>query len=215
MTPFISFVEHQRGMMNRFNEIETQNGFWRALPAAFNLQDPHDQTLLRRYAWQVTEEVCEVLDAWNDDSRAEEIADVYHFLIELAIVGGLVNDLCELLPQTLEEHFELIPKSERNDSRFSPRDYWLMFIEHVAMTMNQLKNRPWRKDHRPTNPSEFVKDLYECFIGFYHAAAASGQTALSLSLAYSLKAAINEKRYQDQIRPDVQGNSRTADSSGS
>lgn len=215
MTPFISFIENQRGRMQRFGQIERMNGFWRPTQA-FDIQEPHAQCLLRRYGWQIVEEVCEVRDAWGGEHMAEEIADVYHFLIELMIAGEFDADLCEILPQNLEDHFELrsiFLSSQR--SHWSPANYWLSFIEQIGMTMNLLKNRPWRTDNRPTDRRRFIDSLRQCFVYFYYAADASNQTALSLSLAYSLKAKINEKRYQDQVQSAISGDGRAADSSNS
>lgn len=198
MTPFSLFFEHQRTAMFRFIQIEERNGFGR--PTTFLLQDHHCQALARRYAWQITEEVCEALDVYGEDSFQEEVADVYHFLIELLLVMEMDLDIREMMPNSLEEQFELrSPHIEDGFPGMSPLDYWTLFIQQLGMTMNRLKNRPWRIINRPTDRPAFLEDLRLCFIAFYHACDASDVTPLSLTLAYSSKSIINEQRYKDQI----------------
>lgn len=200
----IAIFEKQRELAHKFTLLEMQNHTLETEAFPVDIQDRKGQMLLRRYAWQITEEICEALMA-RDFAPEEfeiEVADAFHFIIEMALHIGLSPaSLVESVvaesgsPGLLEgawqrEVVNLTPLS------IAATEAWMNVILDLALLMNKLKNRPWRTDHRPTDPVTFLYHFQAVFRSFLQACIVEGLTLETLCASYFGKAEINEQRYE-------------------
>jgi hypothetical protein len=202
----------QHGLMNKFHRIQMANGL-QEIPLSFlpirDLNDRASQVMIRRYCWQIVEEMCEVMDellrtTTRLEHLSEECADVMHFFSELAIIVGYTpekllgwdwDDVEITTTDVLAEAFteSMMIRLERG-TKLSPLNAWRDAIHSVGMLSNLLKNRPWRTDHRPTNPDEFRERMEIAFRDYLFAVIHSGVTPEALEAAYFGKATINDAR---------------------
>ena len=91
----------QRELMEKYHEIEKANGLLQTEDVPVNIHDAAGQARLKDFAWRVTEELGEAMNTlknkpWKQSQMLtdethylEEIADAFHFFIELCILSGL------------------------------------------------------------------------------------------------------------------------------
>lgn len=210
--------KRQREYLATLGPIYRKNGFPDgSMP--FDLNDRHDQEQFRLLAWRITEEVYEALAALkqynnpeiSEDLKTaftEEMADVLHFLIELALVTGvsefeLITGLegrvrtAECDEDMLSGLFLTIRETPAF-KRIGP-DYHSVLLGSLAETMMTFRQRPWRTDNRPTDRGAFVHSLAKTFIVFIISCLQNGLTADSLYEAFFLKAKINDERIKAQL----------------
>lgn len=187
MTTLLEIFSRQFELMKKFERIERENKLLEVPGQVEDLDSPYGQAKMRRIAWAITEEVGEVLDlAWlGSVDRNEEIADVFHFLVELIIVSGI-----QLPATTLEDSFTSAYKSK------APEAQWLSFLVQLARTIHHLRNRPHKTvtQRKATNVASFTSALISTFDTFISAAKSEGLTAETLAAIYLRKADINEER---------------------
>lgn len=173
--------DRQSLLMHRYHEIEQKNGFFVFHPPA-DLHDKHHQYRLKDMSWRVTEEISEAVLALDpashedEDERnthyMEEIADAYHFFVELMLLVGWTP--LECYEYTLRA---VAVQSKRLDMGTIPLECKLMalgeFIKQtlgtsVAITvpvvqlggaMNMLKNKPWKVTQMMTDKTRFNLQL--------------------------------------------------------
>lgn len=100
-----------------------------------------DQEEFKKYAWRVTEELCESLEALDKNEKNhvyEELLDGFNFLIELVNMCGYTAD-----------DMDFSEKPMSGDLRMDI----LKTIEELGLTANCLKNRAWRQ-------SQYLVDMY-------------------------------------------------------
>jgi hypothetical protein len=96
--------KRQRELMEKYEPIEHMNGLLLTADVPVNLNDPKGQARLKDFAWRVTEELGEAMNClknkpWKQTHMEtdemhykEEIADAFHFFVELCILSGFTAD---------------------------------------------------------------------------------------------------------------------------
>lgn len=191
---------HQRELMDRFHRIETTNrSDLRDRPAVITrsmLNVPMNQLRIREYAWRIVEEIGEAFnEGMNTAKKHEEIADAFHFLIEMFIVC----DMSELSFESSSVYSDALAyafaKIETSSEDFvNQDDYWMAFIRDLSMTMNVLKNKPWKSTYRSTDTALFFTRMQWLLTSFCRAAFHSGLRCERLYEEYMRKADVNHRR---------------------
>jgi hypothetical protein len=108
-----------------------------------DLDTPQGQQVLRSFAWCVIEETSEAIDVlMTTDHRnhlLDEIGDTISFYIELLIISGLTRNDFSI------ENWE----ANRNTDQL-PNNF-MTFTSSLAIAINSLKNRSWRKTNLKTD----------------------------------------------------------------
>ena len=99
----------QMDLMMKYHEIEKRNGCLITPDVPVDLHSHLGQHRLKDFAWRITEELGEAMSClknkpWKATPMAtdiqhykEEIADAFHFFVELCILSGISsNDLFEI-----------------------------------------------------------------------------------------------------------------------
>lgn len=169
------------------------------------------QEEFRLLAWRCTEEVIEAIEEYAASSFGqiekfhEEIADAFHFFVELCLATGVTPDeVLDGLPMVAEDW---TPGSCRLSHSFrfcgtAPGDgidtRWYCFVHLLGKAMFRFRQRPWRTDDRKTDRAAFVSDLSAAYFSFITACKRSGLNADSLYAAYFAKSKINDQRTSEQ-----------------
>ncbi len=101
--------QKQRELMVKYEEIEMKNGLLQTPMVPVDLHDNAGQARLKDFAWRITEELGEAMQClknkpWKQthmltdvDHYKEELADAFHFFVELCILSGIeAEDLFDL-----------------------------------------------------------------------------------------------------------------------
>jgi len=108
----------------------------------FDIDCLSDQEQFKKYAWRVTEELCEALEALDKNETNhvyEELLDGFNFLIELINMCGYNADQMDFSKNEMASDYL--------------RLNILSTIEELGLTANCLKNREWRQ-------SQYLVDMY-------------------------------------------------------
>lgn len=93
--------EHQRELMVKYHEIEARNGLLQTEKVPVDIHSAKGQARLKDFAWRITEELGEAMNTlknkpWKQtqmetdvEHYEEEIADAFHFFVELCILSGI------------------------------------------------------------------------------------------------------------------------------
>jgi len=191
--------ERQLSYYKSLSPVMLLNGFF-PYDYPLDIQDRKDQEHLRLLAWRLTEELIEALNSYN--SLLEELSDALHFLVELSLASGVSQ--AELSTGVEHTSLELVgdqdvlgimfenPSEEFGSSNgFAFRVY--RTIDILGQTMNSLRQRPWRREDRPSDRKVFVAGLSLVFKSFINAVAYR-HTDQELFDAYFAKAKVNDER---------------------
>lgn len=137
-----------------------------------DLDLPRDQHIAREFAWNVTEELGEALEVFlgtkDRQHVLDEVADALAFYLELLLMSGLGS-------KDFEPPYDARIGSNEDDKlgrwfRFGhqqlfvhEREVHSMFLEKLALAINNLKNRKWRKTNLKTNKEIYHKALFNTF----------------------------------------------------
>jgi hypothetical protein len=129
-----------------------------------DLDIPADQERLKWFAWCVTEEAAEAIEVLMTTDHKEhlidETADMTAFFLELLIVSRYPVGEIESFEWENQRDLDQVPK------------IFTEFITSLAITMNTLKNRDWRKTNVKTDKQLFyarMKNTVELFFKFVKA----------------------------------------------
>jgi dimeric dUTPase (all-alpha-NTP-PPase superfamily) len=191
-------IDKQRTLLDKFELIEVKNGVLEYPGTSLAPGGLVGQMKLRRYAWYITEEVCEALWAKLYEKEKvnyrEEIADAFHFLLDLVIIAQVEAAVIEEF-NPLEAVFESERVALRDASTETTFEAgWLEFLLALGMTMNLLKNKPWKQSTKPLQLSIFQQAVIGTFRRFVRACLVSNVTAQQLNQSYFRKAEVNEQR---------------------
>lgn len=199
---------------------------WHALPFPWPIDGRVAQEGFRLLAWRCTEEVIEAIELHynhigplesHKQKFHEEISDAFHFLIELTLALGIGEH--ELISgiegvhrfNPTNDYLYSTFKSVGNGSGETIPQRWGMFVYQLGLAMHELRQRPWRIDHRPTNRQRLVARMNAAFITFVCACRRSGISADDLYDAYFAKSAINFQRRDENMPKEDQHGSLTVD----
>jgi hypothetical protein len=166
--------------MLKYHDIEEASGVgWGLLQGQpFDLDHQRSQELCKNFAWRVTEELAECMDAHQEIHAQEECIDALHFLVELLI-------LVELTPEDFQW--------ERAFDICEPSHPWGV-IQELGMAMNCLKQKPWKQTHILTDTNRFMQHIKQAFFAWVGFAKSKGLSAESAFQIYFKKAAVNSFR---------------------
>lgn len=203
-----NIFDRQLELMEKYHHIEKSNGLLLDgnIPVAIDSQ--FGQQRLKDFAWRITEEIGESLEAfYNDDKHhaREEAADALHFMVELILLSGL-----DYITAIEKHDFDDYKKdSKRNTDRleflfdyYSEPPHQLVSVEsavadlvlHLGMTMNCLKNKPWKQSQMQTDLNKYWKELrrsMQCLVTY---ARRIGHDADSFFDFYFRKSEVNKFR---------------------
>ncbi len=200
----------QSELMKKYEKIEHDNFLLQTSKEPVDLHDKFGQARLKDFAWRIVEEITEATLAQPRDEAItthvlEEIADAYHFLIELTILSGLTSDdLFERffivrkyhnvlpVPCRLEVMFEVMG-SER-DSQFSLVHQAYATTEQLGAAMNCLKNKPWKQTHILTDVDNYLYHIVSAHAEFIALCLDCNLTADRLYRMYYKKSEVNKFR---------------------
>lgn len=134
----------QHELMLRYHTIEKQNGFSSWMPQTISLDLAGHQLKLKEMAWRVTEELAEAMEAnieGNQTHFYEEVADAYHFLVELNLLSGVS-------PADIMREIGNYPTEIIHD------DCWAT-VYYLGLAMNCLKNKPWKTTQMMTDKNKY------------------------------------------------------------
>ena len=99
-----AIFKRQRELMKKYHEIEAKVGLLQTPEIPVDMDSHLGQARLKDFAWRITEELGEAMNClknkpWkvtqmetDKNHYYEEIADAFHFFIELCILSGLDAD---------------------------------------------------------------------------------------------------------------------------
>lgn len=195
----------QAEYLRTLKPIYQANGFSQKcyFPYAINSREAQEE--FRLLAWRITEEVFEALQEWDKgaerdtDKYREEVSDVMHFLVELAICCGITTtefatgENAALLSD--EDYLELsFRRVQMYPNRMEAREAWGAFLTTLAHMMMEFRQRPWRTDDRPSDFERIKFHMGVTWFAFCAACVATGVQAPTLYSHYFAKSDINEER---------------------
>jgi len=201
----------QRLLMEEYEKIEEKNGLLQTKDIPVDLHDKYGQARIKDFAWRVTEELAEAIEAHEIhpellDHVQEEVIDALHFLTEFTILSGIDSDT---LAQRLLSP-RAIPESCNNLDNlgkiFAVASLTLGFEENMEyQTMadtvtalgcmcNTLKNKPWKNSHMLTDINLYQKHLVNTWFHFFRLSIAFNLNADRMDDLYFRKNYVNQFR---------------------
>lgn len=172
----------QSELHKKYGPIETRNGIGLAIIEGipFDLDNPKWQYVIKDYAWRVSEELTEALEAYqegNTPHTVEELIDALHFYTELLIISGYTAE-------DVHERFLLASEYEI-----------LRPIYPVGLACNLLKNKPWKNTHVPTDKGRFKIHIVGGYICLLNLIMTNYLSSLSdVFMVYFKKSLVNSFR---------------------
>lgn len=192
----------QKELMEKYHHIEKRSGLLQTDSCPVNLDDKAGQARIKDFAWRLTEELGEALDAKqsnNTEHFVEELIDGLHFLTELTILAGKDYDTVmdfESLPSKGDNlrklHIEGAEYFYHQGSSFSQT--LTSFIREIGMLCNCLKNKPWKQSHMRTDIDLFYHRLRKVWISYFAILFAAGMSHADVADIYLKKSQVNKFR---------------------
>lgn len=174
----------QKELHSRYKPVECSNdiGLGLVQDIPFSLDNPKWQYIIKDFAWRVSEELTEALEAQKDGNLLhcmEEMIDALHFYTELLLI-------CGYTAKDIEG-----PKSDPLYSGI------LTPIYNVGLACNLLKNKPWKSTHLLTDEERFKKYIIEGYGILLYTAIECGLESLEgVYLVYMKKSMVNNFRLE-------------------
>lgn len=180
-------------LLHKYHPIEKANGLSQTDDVPVSLHDRFGQARLKDFAWRVTEELAEALEAFEHNNYVhfiEELADGYHFLTELSILTGLTADAISpsRTIDKLDDVFVLSP-----DFINPQKGAWAV-TQSLGLAMNCLKCKPWKQTHLLTDVSKFKGLIVDAHINYAGLCRVAGMTPGDLFAIYFKKSEVNNWR---------------------
>ena len=188
-----SIFDRQKELMEKYHDIEFKSGLMQTEDCPVNLDDKRGQARIKDFAWRITEEIGEALDAIENESGEsallhfhEELVDGLHFLTEMTILTGY--DLPEYT--TLKD---LIEEGSYRDC-YSLNDLVSDHVCYLGMMCNCLKNKPWKQSMMRTNKENFYKHLKLVWSKYIAILTSQDLTEEEITDLYLRKSQVNQFR---------------------
>jgi dimeric dUTPase (all-alpha-NTP-PPase superfamily) len=216
-------IKKQTQLMHQFHPIERNNGhfFLEEYPIR-DLKNRFSQARLREFAGRITEEMAESVQAFGEkrdgtenhmDRFYEELIDALHFLLEFTILSGFGLDRFDVLPPG-RDYLDRIavylhPETTTMDDdekkeyyadrrrRINPDVVYrriLTFITKLWMTINLLKNKPWKQSLKEVDSEKFFTGLRVTWLAFFGVCTYAGLSPEAIFDTYLSKHGINQNR---------------------
>lgn len=188
-----AIFDRQKELMEKYHDIEFKSGLMQTEDCPVNLDDKRGQARIKDFAWRITEEIGEALDAIENESGEsallhfhEELVDGLHFLTEMTILTGY--DLPEYT--TLKD---LIEEGTYRDC-YSLNDLVSDHVMYLGMMCNCLKNKPWKQSMMKTNKENFYKHLKLVWSNYVAILTSQDLTEEEITDLYLRKSQVNQFR---------------------
>lgn len=188
-----AIFDRQKELMEKYHDIEFKSGLMQTEDCPVNLDDKRGQARIKDFAWRITEEIGEALDAIENESGEsallhfhEELVDGLHFLTEMTILTGY--DLPEYT--TLKD---LIEEGSYRDC-YSLNDLVSDHVCYLGMMCNCLKNKPWKQSMMRTNKENFYKHLKLVWSNYIAILTSQDLTEEEITDLYLRKSQVNQFR---------------------
>lgn len=168
--------DEQRKLSEKYQLIEGRSH-------AINLDTKEGQQVVKDFLWRIVEEVGEALDSDLGESHIkEELADAFHFLVELGIISLREQAVKEAILNRSIESWGLNP----------PRLEELMI--HAARVGRTCKNKPWKQTQIPIDQYSFTLALSMLTVQFMGYCSIWFNNNQELYQYYFRKSKVNEFR---------------------
>ena len=188
-----AIFDRQKELMEKYHDIEFKSGLMQTEDCPVNLDDKRGQARIKDFAWRITEEIGEALDAIENESGEsallhfhEELVDGLHFLTEMTILTGY--DLPEYT--TLKD---LIEEGTYRDC-YTLNDLVSDHVSYLGMMCNCLKNKPWKQTMMKTNKENFYKHLKLVWSNYVAILTSQDLTEEEITDLYLRKSQVNQFR---------------------
>ena len=188
-----AIFDRQKELMEKYHDIEFRSGLMQTEDCPVNLDDKRGQGRIKDFAWRITEEIGEALDAIENESGEsallhfhEELVDGLHFLTEMTILTGY--DLPEYT--TLKD---LIEEGSYRDC-YTLNDLVSDHVMYLGMMCNCLKNKPWKQSMMKTNKENFYKHLKLVWSNYVAILTSQDLTEEEITDLYLRKSQVNQFR---------------------
>lgn len=174
-----AMFDRQRELMEKYHHIEKESGLLQTEDVPVDINDKFGQARLKDFAWRITEELGEAMEAraehsWVPDHAKEELADALHFLIEFTILAGENLDYFSPDNGSDENNVDYLDQmyamsAEKYESCLgvcSMGDWVSLVVRYLSQTCNCLKNKPWKQSHMVTDISRFRENLLKTWESF-------------------------------------------------
>lgn len=196
-----AIFDRQKELMAKYHDIEKRSGLLQTEDCPVNLDDKRGQARIKDFAWRITEEVGEALDAYFGDNDIEhfneELVDGLHFLTELTILAGIEPEEVVALVVKTEEPVE--NSLDEICHHVILKEYDLPYaittlVRRLGMMCNTLKNKPWKQSHMKTDKEMFKEKLGEVWEIYIHVLVCSLGTSDAIADVYLKKSQVNKFR---------------------
>ena len=184
-----AIFDRQRELMIKYHDIEFRSGLMQTEDCPVNLDDKKGQARIKDFAWRITEEIGEALDALTNSERLhyeEELIDGLHFLTEMTILTGY----------NIYEKFSLEELIDESKKIFNNNISDLVFnhVRYLGMMCNCLKNKPWKQSMMKTNKENFYDHLELVWANYIAILISAGFDEESILDIYFRKSQVNQFR---------------------
>ena len=188
-----AIFNRQKELMEKYHDIEFRSGLMQTEDCPVNLDDKRGQARIKDFAWRITEEIGEALDAIENESGEsallhfhEELVDGLHFLTEMTILTGYDLPEYTTLKDLIEEG------SYRNC--YTLNDLVSDHVMYLGMMCNCLKNKPWKQSMMKTNKENFYKHLKLVWSNYVAILTSQDLTEEEITDLYLRKSQVNQFR---------------------
>lgn len=191
--------ERQKELMGKYHDIEKASGLLQTDDCPVHLDSKAGQARLKDFAWRITEEIGEALDAkvnGETEHFEEELVDGLHFLVEFSILADFTNeDIQNVTPDYLADGLEALYDFAAGYYGKAPIEERITsFIMHMGMTCNCLKNKPWKQSHMLTDKGTFYDNLIKAWYAYIGIMIVAFPSATSIARTYLKKSQVNQFR---------------------
>ena len=191
--------QRQFELMQKYHGIEKANGLLVCEDVPVDLHDSKGQFRLKDFAWRITEELGEALEAFEKHPKIrehydEEIADALHFLTEFTILAGVTVERMDAGGRDkLDELFShcWVAPSRQYSSLY--RDMGRT-VGALAVACNCLKNKPWKNTQMMTDVDYFTQKVVQVWFRFAELCQRSGLNSNKMFDLYFRKSEVNKFR---------------------
>lgn len=155
----------QAEMIPHHVEKERKNNARWSCSTPVDLSTRAGQMQIKDFFWRVTEEVTETIDKFRHSASAEdimeELVDVLHFLVEVAIHVGVTP--YDLAPVNNDQKLQYL-FDRRRVAMDSVDHSGYELIHELGQCAAMMKARPWRDKFPPVHKDDLIPHIRSAFM---------------------------------------------------